>query len=445
MDFIRYLQQDLLKWKDDAGRKPLILHGARQVGKTWLLKHFGQTYFEDVAYFNFDEQSDLSGIFDTNKDPERIIRQLSYLHGTSIKPATTLIILDEIQECKPALNTLKYFCEQAPEYAIACAGSLLGVSMARGGSFPVGKVNHLYLYPLTFSEFLQVADSSMYDYLNDLIKVEPLPDAFLHRIQDRFKSYMICGGMPAAAAEMLNTDDISKVEMILQDVLDDYRLDFSKHADPTLIPRITHIWDSIPSQLSKENRKFIYQLVRPGARAREYEDAIFWLEQAGLIYLTRLNKEPKLPLSANDDLSIFKVYISDIGLLRKLAKLPAVSMIAPSSGYTEFKGAFAENYILQSLKTQFEVPLRYWTSARSAEVDFILQKDEDILPIEVKSGVNVRGRSLQLYNETYHPKCRIRYSGLNLSKDGNLLNIPLFLSDFTGKILQNTKECKNLG
>ena len=254
---------------------------------------------------------------------------------------------------------MKYFCEQAPEYAIACAGSLLGVSMAREGSFPVGKVNHLYLYPLTFSEFLQVADASMYDYLNDLIKVEPLPDAFLHRIQDRFKSYMICGGMPAAAAEMLNTDDISKVEMILQDVLNDYRLDFSKHAEPTLISRITHVWDSIPSQLSKENRKFIYQLVRPGARAREYEDAIFWFEQAGLIYLTRLNKEPKLPLSAYNDLSIFKVYISDIGLLRNLAKLPVGSVIVPSSGYTEFKGAFAENYILQNLKTQFEVPLRY--------------------------------------------------------------------------------------
>lgn len=436
MEFSRDLMKDLVKWKEDIRRKPLILHGARQVGKTWLLKHFGQQFFEDVAYFNFDEQPDLIDLFNIDKDPNRIIKQLSYLYGRSIIPQTTLVIFDEIQECKPALNSLKYFCEQTPEYAIVCAGSLLGVSMARGGSFPVGKVNHLNLYPLTFAEFLQAADKSMSDYLNDIDKVEPLPEVFFNRIQEHFNTYMICGGMPSAAYEMVETHDVSRVDTALQEVLNDYRLDFSKHADSILIPRISHVWDSIPSQLSKENHKFIYQLVRPGARAREYEDAILWLQQAGLIYLTTLNKEPKLPLSAYDDLSIFKIYLSDIGLLRRLAKLSAGSLLSPTSGFTEFKGALAENYVLQSLKTQFEVPLRYWTSARSAEVDFILQDKDYIFPIEVKSGKNVRGKSLQIYNTKFQPKYRIRYSWLNLSKDDNLLNIPLFMSDYTTKIFK---------
>jgi hypothetical protein len=436
MEFSRDLMKDLVKWKEDIRRKPLILHGARQVGKTWLLKHFGQQFFEDVAYFNFDEQPDLLDLFNIDKDPNRIIKQLSYLYGRSINPQTTLVIFDEIQECKPALNSLKYFCEQTPEYAIVCAGSLLGVSMARGGSFPVGKVNHLNLYPLNFAEFLQATDKSMSDYLNDIDKVEPIPEVFFNRIQEHFNTYMICGGMPSAAYEMVETHDVSRIDTALQEVLNDYRLDFSKHADSILIPRISHVWDSIPSQLSKENHKFIYQLVRPGARAREYEDAILWLQQAGLIYLTTLNKEPKLPLSAYDDLSIFKIYLSDIGLLRRLAKLSAGSLLSPTSGFTEFKGALAENYILQSLKTQFEVPLRYWTSARSAEVDFILQDKDYIFPIEVKSGTNVRGKSLQIYNTKFQPKYRIRYSGLNLSKDDNLLNIPLFMSDYTTKIFK---------
>ncbi|WP_321424283.1 ATP-binding protein [uncultured Bacteroides sp.] len=436
MEFSRDLMKDLVKWKEDIRRKPLILHGARQVGKTWLLKHFGQQFFEDVAYFNFDEQPDLIDLFNIDKDPNRIIKQLSYLYGRSINPQTTLVIFDEIQECKPALNSLKYFCEQTPEYAIVCAGSLLGVSMARGGSFPVGKVNHLNLYPLTFAEFLQATDKSMSDYLNDIDKVAPIPEVFFNRIQEHFNTYMICGGMPSAAYEMVETHDVSRVDTALQEVLNDYRLDFSKHADSRLIPRISHVWDSIPSQLSKENHKFIYQLVRPGARAREYEDAILWLQQAGLIHLTTLNKEPKLPLSAYDDLSIFKIYLSDIGLLRRLAKLSAGSLLSPTSGFTEFKGALAENYILQSLKTQFEVPLRYWTSARSAEVDFILQDKDYILPIEVKSGTNVYGKSLQIYNTNFQPKYRIRYSGLNLSKDDNLLNIPLFMSDYTTKIFK---------
>lgn len=436
MEFSRDLMKDLVKWKEDIRRKPLILHGARQVGKTWLLKHFGQQFFEDVAYFNFDEQPDLIDLFNIDKDPNRIIKQLSYLYGRSINPQTTLVIFDEIQECKPALNSLKYFCEQTPEYAIVCAGSLLGVSMARGGSFPVGKVNHLNLYPLTFAEFLQATDKSMSDYLNDIDKVEPIPEVFFNRIQEHFNTYMICGGMPSAAYEMVETHDVSRVDTALQEVLNDYRLDFSKHADSRLIPRISHVWDSIPSQLSKENHKFIYQLVRPGARAREYEDAILWLQQAGLIHLTTLNKEPKLPLSAYDDLSIFKIYLSDIGLLRRLAKLSAGSLLSPTSGFTEFKGALAENYVLQSLKTQFEVPLRYWTSARSAEVDFILQDKDYILPIEVKSGTNVYGKSLQIYNTNFQPKYRIRYSGLNLSKDDNLLNIPLFMSDYTTKIFK---------
>lgn len=434
MELIRLKIEELIQWKDRNDRKPLIVHGARQVGKTWLMLKFGRDYFEDTAYFNFDENRDLASIF-YDMNPLRILKELSYQHGSAITPGRTLVVFDEIQECNNALNSLKYFCEQMPQQSIICAGSLLGVAVSAGHSFPVGKVNHIHLRPLTFLEYLYSADEPMYRYVQDITEVSPLPDIFFNRIMSQFRSYLVCGGMPVAVKKMIETNDIAQVDTVLQDILNDYILDFTKHATPQLSARISHVWHSVPSQLSKENRKFIYQLIRPGARAREYEDALIWLQKAGLLTEVKLNKKPALPLSAYDDLSSFKIYLSDIGLLRMLAHLPAAAILNNNSMYTEFKGAYIENYIQNSLTTQFNVPLRYWTSDRAAEVDFILQTDKDVIPIEVKSNNNVRGRSLQVYNKTYSPSLCLRFSTLNLDRSGNLLNIPLFLADKTRMML----------
>lgn len=425
----------LQAWKQRDGRKPMLLDGARQVGKTWLMKEFGRTCFVHTAYINFDEQN-YADIFAT-KNPQYIVQQLSLVVGFPIQPADTLLIFDEIQECTEALNALKYFCEQMPEQAIMAAGSLPGVSMAQGKSFPVGKVEHLTLYPLTFREYLHTADAPMCEYLDTLPLDSHISEVLEQRVCQHFNMYRISGGMPAAAAVMAEKQDIGVVDSILDDILTDYRLDFSKHSTSALIPRIGHIYNSIPSQLAKENRKFIYRLVRPGARAREYEDALLWLQQAGLIYRVHRNKTPQQPLSAYDDLGVFKVYLSDIGLLCRLAKMPASAILSDSDvlGFKEFKGALAENYVLQSLSHQTDVPLRYWTSDYAAEVDFIIQYDTHIIPIEVKAGKNIGGRSLTLYNDTYHPVLRLRYSSRDLHKDGNLLNIPLFMTDWTHNLL----------
>lgn len=323
MEFYRLLLENLMAWKEDSGRNPLILHGARQVGKTWLLETFGKKCFKHTVYINFERQDDMKSFFEMDKNPKRIISQLSLYFGYTINHEDTLIVLDEIQECKAALNSLKYFSEEIPEYAVICAGSLLGVSMSGGDSFPVGKVDHMKLYPLTFKEFLYSADVDMYEYLGSLKQIDPLPEIFFKRIYNVFLKYLICGGMPSAAKIMLEENDSGKVDEVLRGIINDYRLDFSKHSGSSLIPKLSHVWNSLPSQLARENKKFIYQLIRPGARAREYEDALLWLKQAGLIYSVSLNKVPKLPLKAYDDLSSFKIYLSDIGLLRSLSEMPA--------------------------------------------------------------------------------------------------------------------------
>ncbi len=436
--FEREVLKQLSAWKTDRQRKPLVVHGARQVGKTWVLKHFGKEHFEDVAYFSLDkDESGLRDIFRTTKDPQRIIQQLSFLHGKKINPQTTLLILDEIQECNEALNALKYFCEDAPEYAVACAGSLLGIYLNHiGNSFPVGKVNHVYMYPLTFTEFLKTKDPAMYKYMQSIDKIEPMPQIFFDKLCESFTAYSICGGMPEPATLMADFNDMAKVDAALRDILDDYALDFVKHTTAALAPRINYAWNSLPSQLAKENRKFVYQLVRPGARAREYEDAILWLEQAGLVNKVVLSKSPKLPLKAYDDLSVFKLYALDLGLLRCLSELDASVLLQPASNYMEYKGALAENYILQSLVAQFQTSFRYWTSGNKAEVDFLLQYGNRICPIEVKADQNVQGKSLIQYEKLFQPACRIRYSMLNLKQDGNLLNIPLFLADKTKDFLE---------
>ena len=435
MAFKRDLLEKLVLWQKSTNRKPLVIEGARQVGKTWLMKEFGRTCFEQFTYINFEELN-LQDVF-AEKNPHAIIQQLALISGNKIDPQHTLLIFDEIQECKSALNALKYFYEQMPELAIVAAGSLLGVSMAAGDSFPVGKVDHMTLYPLTFKEYLSMVDVAMYDYLSNRQVGDAIVNTLEERIKRHFDDYRVCGGMPEAAMCMANGEGVEAVEKVQSNILKDYQLDFSKHASKTIIPRIGHIYRSIPSQLSKENRKFVYQLVKQGARAREYEDALQWLRQAGLIHQVYLNKTPNIPLTAYDDLSAFKIYLSDIGLLRKLAEVPVAALVTKDDviGYREFKGAFAENYVLQSLSTQSTVNLRYWTSNNSAEVDFLLQYDTHILPIEVKSGKSTSSRSLTLYNADKHPILRIRYSDKELKLDDNLLNIPLHMADWTFALL----------
>ena len=406
------------------------------MGKTWLLKHFGRNHFENIAYFNFEKQGELKQFFATTKDPNRIIENLSLVHGKAILPHTTLVIFDEIQECNDALNSLKYFCEEAPGFAIACAGSLLGVAMSRGASFPVGKVEFMQVHPVSFTEFLAIADPALHAYLEQIDSIGPIPDIFFNPLKDKLKMYFISGGMPEAVTALLENQDLSLVQDILYNILNAYALDFSKHVENRDIPRINHIWNSLPSQLARENKKFMYQSVKSGARAREYEDALLWLTNAGLAYRIFCSAKPSLPLSAYDDLTAFKMYLPDVGLLRRLALLDPVAIMEGNRLFTEFKGALTENYVLASLVRQFEGLPRYWRSGNMAEVDFLVPYQNRIIPVEVKSDENVRSKSLSFYRKMFHPEISIRYSMRNLKRDEELINIPLFMADYTLKVLE---------
>ncbi|MGV8094415.1 MAG: ATP-binding protein [Mangrovibacterium sp.] len=435
MKIERRVLQELIVWKDKPGRKPLILQGARQVGKTWLLKYFGNNYFEDVAYFNFDRQTELKQFFETTKDPKRILDNLSLVHGKAILPQSTLIIFDEIQECNEALNALKYFSEEAPEFSIAGAGSLLGVAMSRGASFPVGKVDFIQIYPVTFSEFLAEAAPELSGYLEQIEKIEPIPDLFFNPLVEKLKMYYLSGGMPEAIVALLENRDISLTQNVLQNILNAYALDFSKHVDRKDIPKINYIWLSLPSQLARENKKFLYQSVKPGARAREYEDALLWLINAGLARRIYCSRKPALPLSAYDDLTAFKIYLPDVGLLRRMSRLDPVIIAEGNRLFAEFKGALTENFVLEGLLQQFEETPRYWKSGNIAEVDFLIQHKNNIIPVEVKSDENVRSKSLTFYRKEFKPELSIRFSMRNLKRDEGLINIPLFMVDYTKKIL----------
>jgi predicted AAA+ superfamily ATPase len=428
--FERTLETALVQWKSAPNHKPLLLNGARQVGKTYLMKWLGKQHFKKMAYFNFDEKPELAQFFENTKDVHRILDNLSLVHGEPID-TETLVVFDEIQECLAALNSLKYFFENTPELYVICAGSLLGVSLGKSNSFPVGKVQFLSLYPLSFSEFLGQCDPKLNAYLKGVKTIEPLPDLFFSSIKDHFKKYLITGGLPAVALTFLETKDFVQADTVLKDLIRSYELDFAKHPVMKDVAKIGHVWHSLPSQLGRENKKFVYQLVKSGARAREYEDAIRWLEQAGLVYRVSLSKVPKLPLSGYDDLSGYKIYAFDVGILRKQSKLDPIVFTEGNRIFTEFKGALLENYILQSVIPQFEALPRYWTSGNEAEVDFIIQSKNTIIPIEVKSDENVRSRSLTFYAKKYHPELRIRYSLKNLSFQDGLLNIPHFMADYT--------------
>ncbi|MDP4252832.1 MAG: AAA family ATPase [Bacteroidota bacterium] len=435
MEIKRTILKKLTAWKQAPARKPLLLQGARQVGKTWLLTHFGASEFDSVAYFNFEEQPDLKQFFENTKDVPRIVQNLSLVHGQPILPQKTLIIFDEIQECNDALNTLKYFCENAPEYAVASAGSLLGVAMSRGNSFPVGKVDFLHLNPVCFSEFLSAADTKLLDFLERIDRIEPLPDIFFHQLVEKLKMYFICGGMPEAVVALLEKQDVERTQQVLQNIVNAYALDFSKHVKNKEIPKLNYLWSSIPSQLARDNKKFLYQAIKQGARSREYEDALIWLSHAGLVHRIFRISKPGLPLSAYDDLSAFKLYLIDVGLLRRLSFLDPIAIREGNRLFLEFRGALSENFILQHLIANFEGTPRYWTSGSQAEVDFLIQVKNDIIPIEVKSDENTRSKSLSVYTGLYQPPVRIRFSLRNLKKDDGLLNIPLFMVDYTEKLL----------
>lgn len=442
MEIKRQIEGKLIAWQKSKKRKPLLLSGARQVGKTFLLKRFGKTNFSNIAYFNFEEQPELKQFFLQTKDTNRLLENLSLVHGKPIEPQKTLIIFDEIQECNEALNSLKYFNENTPQYAIACAGSLLGVALSKGQSFPVGKVDFLQVQPLEFSEFLSADDPALFDYLENIDKPEPLPDIFFNPLVDKLKKYFICGGMPEAAVSLLEEKDIDKTQQVLQNILNAYALDFSKHAEAKDVPKINHIFSSVPSQLARENKKFLYQAAQPGARAREYENALLWLADAGLLYRIFRTSKPGLPLSAYDDLSAFKLYLLDVGLLRGLSGLHPSAISEGNRLFSAFKGALTENFVLQHLISQLETTPRYWTSGAQAEVDFIIQSGNEVIPAEVKSDENIRSRSLTLYHQQYNPPLRIRYSLQNLKLQDGLLNIPVFMAGYTQKLLMLLNKSK---
>ena len=335
---------------------------------------------------------------------------------------------------------MKYFCEDAPGYHILAAGSLLGVSLSRGDSFPVGKVEFLRMYPVTFREFLRADTPQMYEYLENLTEIAPLPEIVMGRVGEAYRRYQVCGGMPAAVTAMLEKGGVREIEEIQKSILTAYSLDFAKHAPGKDIPRIAAIWNSIPSQLAKGNRKFVYKLVKTGARAREYEDGLLWLEHAGMIYRIFCSSKPGLPLRAYDDLSAFKIYLCDGGLLRVMAQLPADLLWTENSLYTEFKGAMAENMVLQSLVAHFDVMPRYWTSEATAEVDFLLQNNTSLLPVEVKSGTRLGGKSLGIYIDRFSVELALRFSMNNLRQDGAILNIPIFLADWTKEWLKKMQQ-----
>lgn len=435
----RLIINKLRMWKESPYRKPLILKGVRQVGKTWILKEFGRRYYENTAYFNFDENEEYRQFFETTKDVERILQNLMLASGQRIQPENTLIIFDEVQECPKALNALKYFCENAPQYHIACAGSLLGIALSKPASFPVGKVDFMRIDPMTFSEFLLAnGDGNLVEYMNSIDMIGPIPDAFFNPLCEKLKMYYVTGGMPESVRMWTEARDITAMQYALSGIVESYERDFAKHPDTHEFPKISMIWKSLPSQLARENKKFLYKVVKEGARAREYEDAIQWLVDAGLVHKIYRSTAPGLPVSAYDDLSAFKIYLADVGVLRRLAQLDPTAFGEGNRLFTEFKGALTENYVLQTLITQFEVTPRYWTQTNPPyEVDFLIQRGNDIFPIEVKPEANTTSRSLKKYKELFPDKVklRVRLSLDNLRLDDDVLNIPLFLADQIDRLI----------
>ncbi|MCD8117511.1 MAG: ATP-binding protein [Oscillospiraceae bacterium] len=409
-------------------RKPLILKGVRQCGKTYLLKEFGRLYFDSTAYFNFEENPALAEVFEKDYDTDRIIFELGLHNRKTIKPQNTLIILDEVQECGHAITAMKYFCENAPQYPIVCAGSLLGIALQKQLSFPVGKVDFLTLYPMSFSEFVRACDGDVTaDFLENFKRGDSLPTIVSNKLENLLRQYYITGGMPEAVDTWCRTHSIEEVEAVQQAIINSYELDFAKHAPAKDFPKLSAIWRSIPEQLAKENTKFIFSHVKKGWRSKDLEDALEWLIGAGLVYKVCKIEKPFIPLSSYADDTSFKLYMADVGILRKLSKLPYEVVLDATPAYREFKGSMTENYVLcELLSSGTETPY-YWSSGNTAEVDFVVQSGAHIVPIEVKSEKNIRARSLAEYRKKYEPQISVKTSMRSEVNGEEIRNIPLYL------------------
>ena len=418
--------EKLLEWKEKKNRKPLIVGGARQVGKTWLMKEFGKKYYEDTIYINFDSNSRMTELFASDLDTNRLIMGLELYADRKIDPEHTLLIFDEVQEVPRALTSLKYFCENAPEYQIVCAGSLLGIALHEGTSFPVGKVDFLNLYPLSFEEFLMATGKERFVELldhQDYQMITPFKDTYI----DALKQYYYVGGMPEVVQSFIDNTDFREARDIQKRILLAYEQDFSKHAPNEIVPKIRMLWKSIPSQLSKENKKFIYGLIREGARAKEYETALLWLSDCGLVHKVSRVNTAKIPLKAYEDLKGFKLFVLDVGLLGCMAGLNQKVLLDGNDLFVEFKGALTEQYVCQQLKTIEDLNLFYYTNERgSCEIDFVVDTGEQIIPVEVKAEVNLKAKSLKTYHEKFNPEISVRTSMADYKKEEWLINLPLY-------------------
>lgn len=418
--------EKLYKWKESKRRKPLIIEGARQVGKTWLMKEFGEKAYKNTVYVNFDLNSRLDTLFENDLNPERLIMGLELYAGHKIDPDNTLIIFDEVQEVPRALTSLKYFYENAPQYHIVCAGSLLGIALHQGTSFPVGKVDFLKLYPLSFREFLMATNKERFADLllsSDYDMITTFKDDYIAAL----KQYYFVGGMPEAVLTFKESGDFAEVRAIQRRILAAYEQDFSKHAPNEIVPKIRMLWNSIPSQLAKENKKFIYGLVREGARAKDYEIAIMWLSDCGLVHKVSRVNNVGIPLKAYEDLKAFKLFLLDVGLLGCMAGLHQSTLIDGNALFVEFKGALTEQYVCQQLMTMDDINVYYYTNDRgSCEVDFVVDTGERIMPIEVKAEVNLKAKSLRAYKERFSPEISIRTSMADYKKEDWLINLPLY-------------------
>ena len=418
--------EKLKRWKESKNRKPLIIEGARQVGKTWLMKEFGKLYYSDTVYINFDSNSTMKELFDSDLNVERIILGLELYTGKKIDFNNTLLIFDEIQEVPKALSSLKYFCENAPEYHIVCAGSLLGIALHQGTSFPVGKVDFLKLYPLSFKEFLIATGNERFADLLDKQDYQMIT-SFKQKYIDALKTYYFVGGMPEVVQNFVLNKDYNEVRSIQKRIFLAYEQDFSKHAPNEIVPKIRMLWNNIPSKLVKENKKFIYGLVREGARAKDYETAIMWLSDCGLVHKVSRINAPNNPLKVYEDLKSFKLFVVDIGLLSCMVGLHQQVLLEKNDLFVEFKGALTEQYVCQQLKTIEDLGIYYYTNDRgSCEIDFIIDTGKQIIPVEVKAEINLKAKSLKTYQEKFTPKLSIRTAMTDFKKEETLINLPLY-------------------
>lgn len=430
----RIALEKLLTWKQSKRRKPLIIEGARQVGKTWLMKEFGKQAYADTVYINFDSNSRMAELFASDLDTDRLIMGLELYAGRKIDPDSSLLIFDEVQEVPRALASLKYFCENAPQYHIVCAGSLLGIALHHGTSFPVGKVDFLKLYPLSFKEFLMATDKERFAELLDKQDFDMVTN-FKQTYIDSLKQYYFVGGMPEAVQSFAENKDFNEVREIQKRILAAYEQDFSKHAPNEIVPRLRMLWNSVPSQLAKENKKFIYGLVREGARAKDFETAIMWLSDCGLVHKLSRVHAARIPLRAYEDLKAFKLFVVDVGLLGCMAGLRQRTLLDGCDLFAEFKGALTEQYVCQQLKTIEDLDMYYYTNDRgSCEVDFVVDTGEQIIPVEVKAELNLKAKSLKTYQEKFLPELSIRTSMTDYKKEEWLVNLPLYAIDQISKI-----------